>query len=266
MNMSDTTTTAHETKKLDYESNPFKVTFKGLDWLFRYNQPIAIVLLIFGFFSNFRFYDLGGGPSDETTTVGGGLESLEPAAIIFGIVLIISILGFLLLAGSFIAGFISYAALKTSYHQKVTFTEAAQATMNKIWTIVGIDINIAARVFLGIIFFVIPGIRAALRYQFALMAMFDEDLGVKQSLKKSKALTKKRLIEVFGMLTAANIVPFIGQPLQVGGQAVMFKQLTQLRKHPHEKPPIHWLNYLGIFLFIALVVVIIVAVVVATNT
>ncbi len=114
----------------------------------------------------------------------------------------------------------------------------------------------------GLLLFIIPGIRAMLRYNMVHMFVFDENTGVIESINKSKALAKDHLIEVFGMTFASSLIPFVGGIMAIGGQSVMYPQLKQLKSAPHQKPKVHWLNYLAFILwlifslFIALIVLI----------
>ena len=247
------------TTQTNYISNPFKVIFAGFGNMFKYNQHLSIILLIASLFMS------GGGSLSDAS--GASSDSFNPSH--EQVIIILIVVGVLLLAlvpliiflSTMYYGIASYTALKTARHETTTFKEAWNTSLRKFWTILGINIIVGLKVLGGLLLFIIPGIRAMLRYNMVHMFVFDENTGVKDSVGKSKELAKDHLIEIFGMTFAAGIIPIVGGLMQIGGQSVMYPQLRQLKSTPSQKPHVHWLNYLAfvifsvIFGFIALLVV-----------
>lgn len=247
----------------NYTSNPFKVIFDGFANMFKYNQNLSIILLVAYFltqgsyiFSNSTFQSLKVSPPTN-----------EQLAIIVTVFLIIFILmiPLMIFFSTMLYGISAFTALKTSQQQTATFKQAWDATIHKFWTILGITIVVGLKVLGGFLLFIIPGVRAGLRYNMVYMFVFDHNLGVRDSISKSKELTKDHLIEVLGMTFASGVIPFVSSIMAVGGQSIMYKQLTDLKSTPHEKPAVHWLNYLifivfgTLFMFIFAIVLLVIA-------
>lgn len=255
--------------KQEYISNPFKLIFKGFDSLFKHNQTMSIVILALTLLGSFgQIFNAAG---SSTTGGAAASSSANTGAEIALIVALISIASLLFIAailffGTIINGAIAYVVYKTSKSETTNFSETMHAVFGKFWTILGVQIVVGLKILGGLLLFIIPGIRAALRYNFVLLPIFDEDATVGKAMQRSKQLTKDHLIEVFGMVTAAAIIPIVGPLMQYGGQSVMYPQLKRLKDSNGAKPPVHWLNYLGFVLiglfvlFIAMIVGIIVAI------
>ncbi len=237
-----------------FESNPFKVIFNGFDKLFKHNQSMAIVLLIFSLFSSigqFFNYDYSspqpsGAPAEEAFPVAGIV------AIIVGVAIVV--LPLIIFIATMINGFTSYVAYKTSKGESTGFSESMKVVWSKFWTILRVEISVFFRILGGTLLLIIPGIRAALRYDMVLFPVFDENASAKQAVAKSKAVTKKHLIEIFGMSFASSLIPIIGQVMHVGGQSIMYPQLVALNKSGAAKPKVHWLNYLAFFLVLGVLI------------
>lgn len=238
-------------KHISYISNPFKVIFTGLGNLFTYNQNLTIILLIVGLLGS------GGGFFPGDTTIDNpniNISDDQLMAIFIGIAIAATILiPIIVFLTTMYNGLVAFTALKTSQQKTATFSEAWNASLNKFWTILGINIIVGLKILGGLILFIIPGIRAALRYNMVHMHVFDQDTGVKESTSRAKLLTKDHLIEILGMSFAAGIIPIVGGILAIGGQSVMYTQLMDLKSTKHEKPDVHWLNYLAFIVFAVLV-------------
>lgn len=234
-------------KSIKFESNPFKVIFNGFSALFKYNQTLAIIILVltaFGQFGQSFNYSFGG----ATEATSDKPELGAAIAAIIGIVFII-LLPLIIFFGTMVNGFISFVAYKTSKGETTEFGDALRVVWKKFWTILWIEIIVFLKVFGGILLFIIPGVRAMMRYDMVLFPVFEDDASASEAIAKSKAITKNHLIEIFGMNVAAGIIPFVGQTFHVGGQSVMYPQLRDLHKSGGEKPKVHWLNYLAFFIF-----------------
>ncbi len=250
--------------KVAFESNPFKVIFNGFDKLFKFNQNMAIILLViavissFGQFLNFGF---GGAGSSESMPVETASSPELATGVIVAIVMIVVSLVLVILAvalfiGTIVNGFMAYVAYKTARAETTTFSEAIKAVWEKFWTILWIQIIVFFKVVGGLLLFIVPGVRAMLRYDMVLFPVFDGNANAKQAIAKSKSITKNHLIEVFGMAVAAGIIPFIGQLFHISGRAIMYPQLRDLHASGTAAPKVHWLNYLGFVLAIVLLLLI----------
>lgn len=246
----------------NYESNPFKVIFAGFSDFFNYNQAMAIVILVVSFlgifveFINFFLQTILSSISSTTqaahdsgyTTTTTSTEATDPATV--GIILLFVFIFFIIFwAISFVVatiyrGMVAYATVKTSQKKSITIGEAFKASLDKFWTMVWIQIVVGFKVLGGLLLLIVPGIRAALRYEFVMLPVFADGANAKQAIESSKKFTKNHLIETLGMTVAAGIIPFVGGLMRAGGQSVMYTQLTHLQKTNQSGPKVHWLNYL----------------------
>lgn len=234
-----------------YISNPFTLMFKGFGHMYNINQNMTIVLLVLSALSSFGYGGGSGGSAPSGIGDAGG--ELSSAAI----TAIIIIVSFLVITGVVVGTFIwtmftgmaAHVAWNTAQNKTVTFEESFKAVIKKFWRIVLINLIVFLKVLGGTFLFIVPGIRAALRYQMVLMPVFESDADHKQAIATSKAITKGHLIEVFGLSVAGGIIPLVGEALKIGGQSIMYPQLKHLHDSGAEKPKVHWLNYLGFILF-----------------
>ncbi len=249
------------TTQSSYISNPFKIIFDGISNMFKYNQNVSIILLIASLFMTGGGFTSGSPDFSDSQASSISSDQIMAILVIFGIVLLLLTPIFIFLYTMY-SGIASYTALNTSRQNTITFKEAWKTVLGKFWIILGINVVVMLKVLGGLLLFIIPGIRAMLRYNMVHMFVFDENTGVIESINKSKALAKDHLIEVFGMTFASSLIPFVGGIMAIGGQSVMYPQLKQLKSAPHQKPKVHWLNYLAFILwlifslFIALIVLI----------
>lgn len=252
MNTTAQPSTKPKTSKFTFISNPFTSSFEGMSKLFKHNQTPAIVILILSFFGAIfnLFSSFPSSSNNSSTTTSGSVDNeiIAPfvafAVVIFLIFMVISIIVSVLYTGV-----VNYVTWKTSRGESTDLGEALRETMKRFWRILELQIIVGLKIFLGIIFFIVPGIRAALRYQMVFIAMFDEDLGVQKSMDRIKALTHKNLMEVFGIMTVSQLLFPVAILIQMGGESVLYPQLKQLKDNNLPKPETHWLNYLGFIIF-----------------
>jgi hypothetical protein len=183
----------------------------------------------------------------------GGSTDIEPGLVV-AIILIVAIIALIFFAisitiSTIYRGMVAYAAVQTSKHHKTTIGEAFNKTIKKFWTLVWLQIIVFFKVLGGTLLFIIPGIRAALRYDLVMLPVFAEDADAKKAIKTMKNITNKHLMEVLGMSFAAGIIPFVGELMHAGGQAIMYPQLKHIHAHPDKNHKTHWLNYL-VFMFV----------------
>lgn len=102
----------------------------------------------------------------------------------------------------------------------------------------------------GLILFIVPGIIFAAWFTLAEYVLVKENLGVVDSMKRSRQLVKGRVWEILGVMavpSVASLVPFIGGILNfalsvvlVPANAIRYHQLVTV---PAEKRPgVHWSN------------------------
>jgi hypothetical protein len=260
------TTTKSQTKhNIVFESNPFKSCFSGLDRLFQHNLRPAIAILmvgaLFGMPGFVNSFATGKNTQTATPATAPDLSAGVIVAIIVGV--LVAIIIFTAVSTIF-SGVMNYVVYKTMKGERTTIKEALAATMNKFWTILAIHILVGLKVLGGIILFIIPGIRAGLRYQMTLLPMFDEDLKARAAMRRIKDLTKDHLLEIFGIVSVAALIFPINSLVQMGGESVMYHQLKSLKASGAPKPPVHWLNYIGFIMlagfmaFVAFIVLLVV--------
>lgn len=250
----------------NYISNPFKLIFKGFGNLFNINQSAAIVILVVGLFSYTGNIFPGSGNSQSPGTINA--ESISnDALVIIGVIVffvMLVLVPIIIFVTTIYQGFSAYVALQTSKNKTVSIGDALRVVIKKFWTLLLINIIVFFKVLGGLLLFIIPGIRAALRYKMVHFHVFDTNSNAKESITKAKVLTKDHLIEVLGMSFAAGIIPLVNGVMDVGGQSVMYKQLNDLKSSSQNKPPVHWLNYL-VFIIVGVIVLLAVLIAIAVG-
>ena len=256
----------------DYVSNPFILAFRAFSKFFNANAGWGVAIIILGIFGGFfqlfgQF--LGSPPSDEPmqpASLDPGFSSMhiEPAAlaaVIIGVLVIITIaaaVGFILQV--FIGGMFAYVSLQSQKGQAVSFGEAFHATTQRFGRLLVAQAWAGLKIFLWSLLLVVPGIIAALRYALLPYVIMAEPASEKSLIKshdRVKAITKGKLLEVFGLGFAAGIIPFVGGVLQIAGSGAQYQQLASTFDHNVARPKTHWLNYLALIvagLFLLLIV------------
>lgn len=238
----------------DYQSNPFKLIFLGLNKLFTKNQNLSIIILILSMGASGGWL-----PIDliQTFNISGGLSNLENMTIYKILLIILTIfLPIFIFLSTMYSGLSAYLITATINNKTADFKSAWKASLNKFWIILGVDLIVGLKVLGGLLLFIIPGIRAALRYNFVHILIFDKNLGVKQSINKSKQLSKNHLTEIMGVTFASSIIPIVGWLALMGGLSSLYIQLTFLKSSSFKKPPVHLLNYF-VYLFILIPLIIV---------
>lgn len=280
------------TPELVYDSNPFTNSFNALGKMFKFNQTWAIVLIALTFMGgvlNFGMQGLStildGDNRRNTSSITSRSENnndywtkermrdAKPAPMptvrtenkpinwalvaAIGIIAFVIVCIFILISAiiqTFIGGMLSYVALRSQEGRTVQFSEAWQATTSRFGRLFGATLLAQLKIFGWFLLFIIPGIIASLRYAILPYVIMDEEQGkgVGESHERTKSLVKGRLWEVFGISTVGSIIPFIGQIVTLNGNAALYRQLQVYGDKNIEKPKIHWLNYLGLIIFAAI--------------
>lgn len=244
-----------------YISNPFKVIFKGFENLFKYNQNLSIILLIFTLvLSSGSYLDAN---IDSTMLNNNPRQTTIVAIFAFVLIFLLILIPIFMFLLFMFTGITAYTIVKTNNQQTGNFKEAWKVTLSKFWTIVATDVIVFLKIFGGLLLFIVPGIRAMLRYSIVHIFIYDKNVKASEAVAMSNELTKGHLMEILGMTFASGIIPIVGGLMGIGGQSIIYKQLSELKTTNSSKPPTHWLNYLafilfGIILFIILIIVLLI--------
>lgn len=235
--------------KIAYESNPFKSSFHGFELLFKINQLPAILVLAFtyvGALTQGTPTSFWAPPSGGGEMSGTAVAILVTALVFFALIsMVVSFCVAIFISG--ITGFVGY---KTIRGEETTIGEAFHATLRRFWSIAYILVLAGLKVIGGLFLLIVPGVRAALRYQMATIALFDENLSGKAAMQRVKSLTKGHILELFGIQAVAWLIFPVASVLQLGGHIILYPGLKEVKDHNKTKPKVHWLNYLG-FVMIA---------------
>lgn len=248
MNETTVTTTVPATPTTDatIDTNPIRRLRDGWRKLFQTNRFMALVLLVLSAVLTVLQYKSDSSTSGPTDSLASGQAApgwdITLLAIIgFGVVIGV-IVG--LVIGTYINGIITFLTWKTSRGESTSFKEAFKATTAKLGTLFLVTVVSGLKILGGLLLLIIPGIRAALRYQLVLIPVFDENLNTKQALARMKQIAQGRLMEIFGVTSIASIVPVLSLLLQIGGSAVLYTELRDQHDRGVRPASIHWLNYL----------------------
>lgn len=233
----------------EYISNPFTLSFRAFGNFTEYNMGWFVALLIIEVLN-----------ISSNAFNGSASNASSEGEMTLGLSLFLAVFAVLALIAAFIItvyfyGMFSYVSLKSAQQKKVTFKEAFRETKLRFKPLALGLLNAGFRIIGGLFLFIIPGIRAILRYSVLPYAIMSQPAGrVKGSVAvaRSKEITKSRLMEVFGVLTMSAI-PLVGSSLTTAGGGVMYNQLTEYHDKKLEKPSVHWLNYIGFIVFGAIV-------------
>lgn len=260
--------THHKTTHLEkkYDSNPFTLSFNALGKFFTHNANWAIAIVALSFFGMmFQFLgnigDLASQGSTTTSpqsydTFSTATSSTEVTTIIAIVIFVFVIALFFgiiaVVINTYIQGILAYVALKNeTENRKVGLGEAFDATTKRFWRLFGAQLLAGIKIFGWTLLLIIPGIIAALRYRllsFVIMSEPETEKGIGASHDTTKAVVKGRLMEVFGVGTVSSLIPIIGPLLGLTGNAALYSQLDYYHKKKLEKPKVHWLNYVGLFI------------------
>lgn len=250
-----------------YDSNPFSVLIGGTDRLFRVNQTAAIIVLVisvvFGvlqFVADMIRAIISSATSsssqqtyDTSSVLGASTASGPEIAGVVAIVLIVIAVVLVLLAisavfGVLYNGMLAYVVLCTIRNQKANFSEGWTLITKNFWRILFGTMYAQLKVFGGLLLFIVPGIRAAMRYNMLTLYILDKQVGVQDSHNAMKAITRGRLLEIFSVTSWASLVPLAAQVVAMGGQVKQYEQLVGTHEAGQQRPSVHWLNWLVIII------------------
>lgn len=224
---------ATHTKKTKYESNPFLVSVDGLISLLKVN-PIPSLLL---------------GVILVLMVMGGFFVSIF--LLLIPIIGVLIMLGLLLLIVPFVTGAYHALAISSIRGESRKTEDFINQAFNKIWPALGATLLVGLIVFGGFLLFIIPGIIFASWYSLTFFVMFDENLGVTASMKRSKELVKGHVIEIIGAYLAGGLMSgatlgggagLLSPAITIAPMAARYEQLKALKATEQPKPDVHWMN------------------------
>lgn len=252
-----TTHSKHTSHKFEYISNPFSSSFKGMSRLFERSQTAAIVVLVISVISAISnsmssFPTESNEVATQTSTTSAG-ASLPVGAVAFLGIFILALTAGIIFLTVLLTGIVNYIAWKNSRDEEAQFGDAVRATLDNFWKILLIMLITTFKIIGGFLLLIVPGVRAALRYQMVYMAMFDENLSAKESISRIKFLTKGHLMEMFGILSVSQLLLPVSLLVQIGGQSILYPQLKHIKDNKLPSPPTHWANYISIIILAAII-------------
>lgn len=272
-----------EHTKVAYNSNPFTLSFNALGSLFNANVAWPIVLISLEFFSwimqGFSMLIDAIASEPTSTTPYEPVFTANPSSTDVGVIIAIAtlVVGFVIIfsiiasvVGTYISGMYSYVSLHSLENKKVSFGEAFSAVTKRFWRLFFAQLLANLKIVGGLFLFIVPGIRAYLRYSilpYIIMSEKERESGIISTHDRTKELIRGRLMEPFGIATVANLIPLVGTSLKFAGTAALYSQLAHYHDHKLDKPKIHWLNYIAfsILVFILLLAVFIGIMIVGLN-
>jgi hypothetical protein len=274
-------------KQIQFNNNPFSLAFNAMSQAFKINQNPAIFIIIASIilwvgnriFSEIPnvFDQLANSSSSDGTRMTFQAIGITLSLIYLAVSLFISTLW---------AGVSAVIGLKNARFESTTVMAAIRSTFSKFWTILGINIVLGILVLAwlipsaiaavigavlissnvdvaAVILFVISGLLFIVGFVFAMRlylsrslsiyALFDENTGVFASMNRSKGLTRNRVMEAWGMSFPGSIIPVVGPLLTSCGLGAHYMQLKVYRDNNASLPKVHFLSWLPLFAFIAMV-------------
>ncbi len=150
------------------------------------------------------------------------------------------------LAIVFSAG-LPYTLLKSVRHGTVTVREAFDVGLHFLWRFVGVTFISSLIVAAGLILFIVPGVIAIHRLLLAVYVLYDENLGIKDALKRSAELAKLHPGELWGVigilagLVLLSAIPYAGWLFTVVSffySAAPALRYQQIQAKSHETPQV----------------------------
>lgn len=271
--------------RLEYQSNPFSLSFNKFGLFFEKNLGWAIALLVIPIFLGIMQFGsqmpwlLEPETSGPTSSVNRDDRNMEPSystnlkqidsdkseineddipptgvVVLIVSIVILVIIGLIvlqLLIQTFVVGALTFVALENDAGRKASLSGAIDAVVARFRRLFLAQMLATLKIFGWTLLFIIPGIIAVFRYTLLPFVIMDESpkkRDIKSSHDRVKAIVSGRKREVFGIATVATIIPIIGAISQYVGNAALYRQLQVYKDQNSEKPPIHWLNYFGFFL------------------
>ena len=243
----------------EYKNNPFTIAIDGINSLFKYAQPIAILLVVLsviGVLANAASSaaDVIYGDTSTSSYESDSIESMSSSSDYSAesITAVLAILGtaflvvfvIILIASVILYGISDVAAAAAANRRKVTFGEVFSQLFKRLPGYIGLRLLVAVKIFLWSLLFVIPGIIMSVRYSLAGTAYFARNMKATEAIGYSTKITKGGWMTTFASFGWFNLVTlgFIQGLIQAGAQAILFRQFDQLEQAGQQKPGAHGLS------------------------
>ncbi len=237
----------------EYDSNPFTISITGFTAFIKYAQGVFIATLILGLISfllNVASYIADNLSSSNTSvssdsTISAATSGEAGVAVIilfvsaFTIVVTIALVINTLYRGTVAAGTVA-----ASHKRHVTFSQALSEMSSRFGTLFFATFISWLRIIGGYLIFIIPGIRAQLRYEAVPYIVLDnKDMTATEAVNESKRLYDQHLLEVLAIKIFGSFIPFIGEAFSSSGITMSYQQIKAYKDASQQKPDMHILNW-----------------------
>jgi hypothetical protein len=236
---------ANNATSIAYESNPFKSTINGLVIILK-NNPMSAILLGLTLIVFSVIY----------------LALNVIAVRIFPPLIIISILS-LPVFNVVLIGSLTLLATRSYEGATVASVDLIKSAFHKTLPLLGLSILYALSITIGLILFIVPGVLFAVWFSLSYFAMYDENLGPIDAMKRSKELVSGHFIEIIGAMFAGSLMAgggmmgvsgLLSNAITISPLAARYYGLKQLKSSNAPQPPVHWSNWLAV-IFAGIVIV-----------
>jgi hypothetical protein len=235
-------------KDEEYNSNPFIVAGKGLGSALVENPTSSILIAVLPVLVAIPAIFFV-----STITVVLGLSGGAIGALLGGLIALVVVIALALLLIRIAAGSINILLMSLEKEKISTKAAIGSVSSGKLTSFVGVYFLTSVAIFIGLLFFIIPGIYLMARFSLAPVVVYAENLKAMAAIKRSMALTKGHVFEMLGALTAQTILSGNGLLSTIGansGIVKRYKELTTAEKLGiTDTGKVHWLNYVMPVLF-----------------
>ncbi len=103
-----------------------------------------------------------------------------------------------------------YGAMQSLRGESFTIAQSVQAAVRRFWPIMGVGVAYGAIVFAGMLLLIVPGLIGATVLYVASPACLIEGLGVSESLKRSRELTRGNRWRIFALFLLLSVFGALG--------------------------------------------------------
>lgn len=181
------------------------------------------------------------------TGIAGRNGGTNIIALILGMIAIVAIIALALI----MVPAVTIVLMASAQGQKIKARTALSQARPFVLRSLGISILTSLAVVGGFLLFVIPGFIFMAWFSLGMYVLVTENLGVVESMKRSKVLVRGRVWEIWGISSIAvvvTILPVIGSTanfilsvLMAPALPIRYLQLSSTA--PEERPKVHWANY-----------------------
>ena len=195
-------------------NNPILIAVRGVERLFAYAKPLAIVLLVVSLLlvvAQMTTGTYGENPAPTTNdNTANSLDNVPAVAVVLGLLpfgLAGMLLGIaLILAFIFLAGVVDASAAASANNRKITLSEAIGEVMQNFWPYALMRLIVAIKILLWTLLFSLPGIYFSYRYVLSGVVFFAEGARGNAAVKRSLRLTSGAWLTTFTSFSIVNIL------------------------------------------------------------